>query len=179
MANVSFILGAEADLASGDEVRSAVKAGNDLLLSRLNTRHHGNRRRIPASINNAGAGATGTWVLDFGNPQGGSLWWAVEVVVTAADDRTAPAGAVAALYCGAPPRQLTATTIVDTPPLGSLIRPGLALPATFTFAKESFPIKDGENLFVIVYSPTTALTVASAVATVTEVNASSVSANVI
>lgn len=175
MSNIQFVLGASADIASSDEVRSAVKDGTDTIMGRLSAsaRWKGNRRRIPASVNNPVA-ATGTWVLDFGSPQGNYMWWLVDVVVTAADDRTAPVGALATLYSGNPARQATSTTVADMPLLGQLVRPGTALPALFTFHKETWPVHDGENLFSVVYSATTALTVVSAVATVMELDASNV-----
>lgn len=285
MSEVQFTLGAVADIATGSEVRSAVQSGTDTILTRLDrdTRHHGNRIRIPQSYSPNPA-ATGSWVLDFGSPSGGDLWWIVEVLVTAADDRTTPGGTVtatatgaaaaagsaalpagatitgfdlfyqtpalagnsqvtvtnvaggtltydvsqlvastglqlsirysgtgiaastsaaqptvnvpaeasggawslnvfgttapptAALYCGSPARQILNNT-VDGLALGALVRPAQTLPATFTFAKESWPVKDGENLFAVVYSPATALSVMSGSATVTAVPAATVSRN--
>jgi hypothetical protein len=99
------------------------------------------------------------------------------VVVTGKDDREAPSGAVAALYAGSVARQATPTTVTDIPLLNNLVRPGLALPAVFTFSGEAWWVKDTEDLSVIVYSATTAITVVSAVATVAELNASAVSLN--
>lgn len=173
--DVAFSLGATADIASAGEV----SADGDRTRSKLDgwfgglNRHKGNRRRLPMSVNGA---ATGTYVLDFGSPNGGNLWWLVEVVITAADDRTAPAGTIAALYAGAPSRQVGAG-VIDTPPLGALIRPAIAVPAVFTFAHEAFPIQDGENLFAVVYAPTTAVSVLSGVATIMELSSSAVSLN--
>lgn len=165
----SLLLGSEIDIASGDEVRAAAQDTKDGILSFLaSPPARANRRRIPASYG-VSAAATGTWVIDFGSPQGGYLWYLVEVVLTGNDDRTAIAGSFGTLYIGTPARQLTNTTIIDTPLLGSLVRPGVALPTAFTFSGEQFPVHDGENLFAIIYSPTTAVANVSGVATVMEV----------
>jgi len=171
---VQLVAGAEADIATGDEVRKAVKGGTDSILNRLPSNRRGVRLRPIASANLPVA-ATGTFVLDLGAPQADTVWMVQEVIATAADDRTAPASAVAALYCGAPARQVSPTTIADTPPLGALVRPALALPAVFTFNGELWPVKDGEHLFVIVYSTVTAVAVVAAVATVMQLDSSAVS----
>jgi hypothetical protein len=170
-------LNAEADIASGDEVRDAIGAARDSILSRFPSKDRGNRLRPIASgnlANAAGVGQTGTVVLDLGSPAPGCVWGILEVIVTGATDREAPTGAVSALYAGAPARQQSATTIVDSPPLGTLVRPAIALPSVHAFSGEAWWVKDTENLFVIVYSLTTAITVVSAVATVDELNASAV-----
>jgi hypothetical protein len=125
---------------------------------------------------NVTPGATGTFVLNFGEPAPGTLWWLIEVVVTGATDREAPVGAVTSLYTGPPARQV-ANTIQDAPMLGQLVRPAVALPAVFSFQEKTMPVKDGEELFAIVYSPTTAVTVLSAVATVMQIDARAVSIN--
>ena len=177
MAHADIILGGAIEVATRDEVREEVDRGVNDLLGRLPNRHLGNRRRLPASYSVVGAASTGTWVLDFGSPQNDYIWWLVEVVITGKDDREAPASAVSSLYAGSPARQLTNNTIVDTPPLGAIVRPAVAVPSVFTFSKEAFPVKDGENLMAIVYSLTTTMTVISGVATVMEVPASAVVLN--
>jgi hypothetical protein len=170
MAEIRLTMGGLVDVASGDEVRTAVDSGVERILGRLPDKDRGIRRRIPASDS---ANATGTFVLDFGAPGTGWLWWVQEVVVTGADDRTALANSVAALYCGSPPTHRTPTTIDAAPNLGTLIRPGQALPALFPFSGEAFPIHERENLFAVVYLGTAALFV-SGVATVVEIPASAV-----
>ena len=176
MALVRFAMNAEADIASSDEVRAAVDEGTSSILRRLPSRDRGNRRRIPASANVSPA-ATGTVVLNFGAPAAGLVWWLCEVIVTAADDRTVPPSAVASLYCGAPTRQLTGTTVIDTPPLGALVRPAVAVPAVFAFQTEQWLVHSLEELFVVYYSTVTAISVASAVATVMELPSSAVQLN--
>lgn len=170
MASVRFVLNTEADIATSAEVKDAVDTGVASILERLPSKDRGNRIRQPASLNISPA-ATGTYLLDFGSPKNGDLWWMVEVVVTAGDDRTAPAGSVAALYCGAPPIP------GQSPPLGTLVRPAQALPALFAFSGEAFPIHDGESLYTVIYAPTTAASLLSGVATVMAVDASAVSRN--
>lgn len=170
MADVKFVLNASADIASGDEVRAAVKSGVTDILAGLPNKDQGDRLRPPASLN-VNPAATGTYLLDFGSPNNGDLWWLVEVVVTVGDDRTAPVGTLAALYCGFPPIPGSA------PPLGNLIRPAIAVPATFQFSGEAWPVKENENLFAVIYAPTTAVSTLSGVATVMAVDASAVSRN--
>jgi hypothetical protein len=172
--NVTFALGAEADLVSGDELRSGLRDTENSILSKMPPRWKGNRMRIPQSANAGVAAATGTWVLDFGSPSGGDLWWVIEVVVTGPDDRTAVAGAFATLYAGAPPGQ-NGNALAGFPAIGGLIRPGIAVPGFFPFSRDAFAVKDGENLFAVVYSPTTPILSVSAVATVVAINASAVS----
>lgn len=282
MTGIKLALGAEVDIATGDEVRDAVKGSTDTILNRIGrSAVRGNRRRIPASYSLTAA-ATGSFVLDFGSPSGNTLWWLVEAVITGVDDRTgtpatvvnqasavfaaaaagsvalpvlgesitgyiinlqSPAAAVvmdvtvtnvaggtitnrisvpvggkdvavtfpapipalnagvaptvtvpatvggpaysitvtgqtvtappvAAMYCGAPSRQQTPTSVIDTPSLGTLVRPGVALPAVFQFPKEVWPVHNGENLFAVVYSTLAPLTVVSGVATVIEIDSS-------
>lgn len=178
MSLIRLNIGTEIDIASGPEVaalQDTVTSGLDRLSARIPQAVRANRRRLPASANLA-TPATGTFVLDFGRPTGGNLWWVGEVIVTAADDRTAPAGTVAALYAGNPPGQQGAA-LFGMPALGSLVRPAIAVPAVFSFQENSVAVHDGENLFVVVYSPTTVMSVLSAVATVQEQNASAVSLN--
>lgn len=175
MANVRFALNAEADIASSDEVRTAVREGTDSILNRLPTRNRAYRRRIPRSYNLIAA--TGNFVLDFGGPASGFMWWLVEIIVTAQDHAAAPAGAVAAVYCGAVANQQSPTAISGRPTLGDLVRPAIALPAVFTFQRESFPVHDGEDLSVIIDSATTGLFIMSAVATVMELPDSAVMLN--
>lgn len=181
MSSVRFVLGAEADIATGDEVRAAVNDGTEAIggmLKRGFNKDVGQRLRPIASQSVAaanGTGVTGTFVLDMGSPSPGCVWALSEVIVTGATDREAPAGAVASLWIGNPPYQVSPTTILGTPPLGNLVRPAVALPAVFLLAGEDWPVHDGDNLFAIVYSLTTAVTVVSAVATVKQVNASALS----
>ena len=179
MSSVKFLIGAEADIVSGGEMRDAVEAGTSRILDSLPRDKDRGVRLRPTGSTNINPPAIGNAVITFAphTPAPGTLWWLVEVVVTGADDRTAIAGAVAALYCGSPARQLSNAAITDVPLLGSLVRPAQALPAVFAFGGEAFPVKEGEELFVIVYSPTNAITLLSAVATVMQVNSSAVSVN--
>lgn len=176
MAEAKIALGGVLDIASGAEVWDAVQRGTDRILSKLPDKDRGIRLRVPQSVSLA-APATGTFAMIIGTPAPGCMWWIQEVVVTAADDHTALAGAVAALYCGAPPRQQGTTTVVDTPPLGDLLRPGIAVPGVFPFSGEAVPVHDNEALSVIVYSPTTPVSVLSATATVVQLRDSAVMLN--
>lgn len=177
---VRFALNAEADIASSAEVAQLASDVTDVkhLLTRdINTDRAIRQRPIGsvAVANAAGVGITGSFVIDLGSPPAGRVWGLLEVVVTGKDEAEAPSGAVASLWAGATPRQATASTITDLPTLASLIRPALALPATFTFSGEAWWVKDQENLFVVVRSTTTAVTNLSAVATVAELKSSAVS----
>lgn len=174
MAEAQLVLGGVVDIATGKEVREAVDSGVDRLIRRRD-KDRKIRTRIPKSYTVIGAAsATGTWVLDFGMPPAGWVWEMVEVVITAGDDRTAPASMVAALYNGNPPGQNQNNTISATPALANLMRPAQAVPATFVFGGEDYTIHYGENLFAVVYSPTTAITVMSGVATVLQVDSSAI-----
>ena len=175
MAELRIALGAAFDVASSSEVQASVDGGVDKILARMPDADHGLRLR-PASSININPAATGTFVIDLGRPAPGTIWWVLEVIVTAADDHTAPAGTISAVYCGISARQVGAT-LQDTPPLGQLVRPAIAVPSVHAFSGEAWPVKDTENLSVIVYAPTTALATASAVATVMQLNASAVSIN--
>lgn len=173
--HIAFQLGAEADIASPGEVQASVDAGVGRILERLPSPDRGARMRPATSVNLA-VPATGTFVLNLGEPSPGCLWWLWEVVVTAADDRTALVGGVAALYCGIPALQSGLAAIGYTPPLGQLIRPAVAIPGTHQFA-EPWPVKSGEALTAIVYSPTTAISVLTATATVMQIDDRAVSWN--
>lgn len=174
----AFALGARFNFATPDEVERIVNTGNEGLFQRIHMNRRTNYRRLIGSHNTASS--TGTFAISLGKPAGGMQWNLCEIIVTGATDREAPAGAVAAVYCGGEPYMPTPTTVFQTPPLGQLVRPALALPAVFQFgAREPWPIKEGETLSIIIYSATTAMTSMSAVATVSEVNSASFAMNVL
>lgn len=175
MAEVTFAIGAVADLATGKEVQQAVDSGISRLERRMHDKDRGVRLR-PADSLSLPVAATGTYYLDLGTPAPGTLWWLQELLVCVDDNRTAPAGTVAVAYCGGSPNQ-AGNNVTDVPSLAQLIRPGTAVPAVWTFGGEVWPVKDGERLSVIVYAPTTALTTIAAVATVDQVAANTVSWN--
>ncbi len=84
MVNVRLAIGAEADIASGDEVRNAVDGlRSELFGTRVPPPLH---PRVPASL--AGS-ATGTGnVLWFQGPAKGRVWALEALVVTTTDDHT-------------------------------------------------------------------------------------------
>lgn len=172
----SLVLGGTLDIATPGEVKGIVDTGIDRLMG-------GKVRKNfvrPIASHNVTPAATGTFAMDLGSPNAGLQWNLSEVLVTGATDREAPAGAVAALYMGSPPYMPTPTTVIGTPSLGQLLRPALALPAVFVFGgHEPVVVKDGWHLIVIIYSPTTAMTVMSAVASVSEIRASAVAMNML
>ena len=168
--------GTEVDLATPSEVEASVDKGVGQILERLPSGERGARLRPTSSVNVTPA-ATGTFILDMGKPAPGTLWWLWEVVVTAADDHTALAGGLAALYCGLPGLQSGVASINYSPALGQLVRPAIAIPGSHQFSGEPWPVKDGENLTVVVYSPTTVVSVLSATATVMQIDDRAVSWN--
>jgi len=178
MAHVQIAAGITADIATPGEVKTAVDAsvndGIGRLLERLPSPDRGARLRPIASVN---PGAAGNFVLNLGQPSPGCIWMLVEVCVTGPDDRTAVATTSAALYAGIPGRQSGAATVSDIPPLGNLIRPGIAVPGTFQFSGEPMFIKDSEALTVMVYTGATVVATLSAVATVMQLEDTAVSWN--
>lgn len=174
----SLLVGGEIDVATPGEVRTEVERGNSSLLTALGGPARGiNPRRIPASNLLPITAATGQWVLKFGSPNPSFMWWVSEVVAITATDREVIAGCQAAVYIGQSAEQLTGTSITASPPPGSLVRPAIATPATFIFNEKSMPVRDNEELSVIIYSPTNAVSAVSGVATVIEVPASAVLLN--
>ena len=189
MAEVKFVLNSVVDIATSEEVHAAAaktQSKVDELLGRIPSSDRGVRKRVPSASPRIplGAAATGTFPLDFGSPPSDTVWWIQEVVVhagsgVAADAFTAVAGAFAALYIGRPPAQLTSATIeVGTwSGLTDLQRVGIAVPGVFPFSGESVCVHDMESLYVVLFSPTTAVSVFGAVATVVEMPASAVLLN--
>lgn len=170
MALVRFALNAEADLASGDEVaqvRADVAECKDSILRRFPSVHRATRKRIPTSVQIQAPPKVGTWVLDFGSPPSGKVWMLVEVIVMADDDNLAPAGAKASLWIGNPGANNN-NAVTGLPAWGAVARPATAVPATFVFGGEKYPVHDGENLFAVLYSVATAINIPHGVATVTE-----------
>jgi hypothetical protein len=101
------------------------------------------------------------------NIQAGDQWSAAVVSMN-----TVTASCVAALYVGNPARQVGAN-VADLPVLGNLVRPGIAVPGSFQFSGEKYPVHDSDNLFVVVYTAT-ATAFYSATATVVELNSGAV-----
>ena len=177
MVSVQFGVNGAIDIATGDEVKGYVDSGIDRVLGRIPPPEQGIYLRPPASYNLA-TPTTGTFILDFGDPAPNTVWKIQEVVVTAADDRTAPAGALAALYCGPAGRQSGLAAVQDLPSLGQLVRPAIAVPGVFQFGSPNgWTVHFGQSLTVVYYSPTTPVSVISAVATVVQYTASAVSYN--
>lgn len=134
----SLTIGGSIDIATTDEVKSIVGDSTDTL-SKMFRRSNRKpvRRTIPASIQMP---TTGAGILDVGSPPSGSTWCLVDVVVTGNDDHTAVAAATAALYIGDPANVM----------LGTLLRPGIAIPGSWSFSKEVIFAHFGESIFVSV-----------------------------
>jgi len=148
-------IGGEIEVATPGEVKDIVNGVGDSILSKMPRRVKPLRRRIPTSDVMPAIGAC---TLNFGGPTSGYTWAIIDVVIVggASDiaDRTAVANALATLYVGD----------TESAMLGMLLRPGVAVPAVFPFAKEYF-VHFGESLFSRVYGAA-ATTPLSGVATV-------------
>lgn len=147
MAHVDLMIGASADIVSGDEL----KASEERVIGALRRpapRQAIRRRRMASAV----MPAAGPLVLDLDGPPADSMWSLIHVVITGADDHTAVAGASAALYVGGEPPAINAGNVANwLPPLGDLLQPGIAVPGYWAFSKETVYAHFGDSVFVVVY----------------------------
>lgn len=138
MANARFVLGAEVDIASGDELASGVET------LRGDIRGVGKPKRImrPLSASTAGGfmpkiqGDVAQVVI--GRPSAGRIWVVTRLVVMGSDDNSALANLVGAVYIG------------DDSNVGltQCVRHGQAMPFTTTENEHAYIVHDRETLFL-------------------------------
>lgn len=182
MASALLAGGVEIELATTGEVKAIVDSGADRVLDGIgrNNPNRGIPRTLAASVSQVAA-ATGTFVLDFGMPQGNTIWWVGDIAVICEDVWTATAEAKAAVFIGTPPGHANGvlSTGQSVAKDQTMVRPGTAIPATFQFSERFIPVHQGESLYVVVKSTTTAVTLISASARVIQVDANAVASNTI
>lgn len=142
MAEIKLQIGAVADIATSSEVKDAC----DNLQGHIDKKF--DMRRALAPIHRVLVGSTtlpamvagNTQVIEFapGRPSSGRTWAITRVTFTGADDHTAVANVLAAVYTGDP----------ANPYLGGLILPGQAVPSVFTFNKDTVWVHETEAVFV-------------------------------
>lgn len=119
MAIMTVNLGAELDIATGDELaQTSVDLKNEMRKGWAAKPFYDTRAGA------ANMPAAGELFIDLGSPQTGRLWNILGVTTFGSDDNTAVANAKVALYCGDP----------DTPSIVGLKVPGLAVPTFQSFS---------------------------------------------
>lgn len=144
---VAFNLGAEADLVSGDELRSTAKEIQDSIIKKLPRSRSLPIRQI--MVGAAQTPASGPTVIILPNtPALGRVWAVTHIVITGNDDRTTVAGATAACYRGMAP------VPGEVPDLTGLIFPAVAantIPLEKAYSNSTIWVHGGENVFAMVY----------------------------
>lgn len=142
MSKVAFVLGAEADIASSEELDAGIGRIEGLLQPRGKDR---SIRRIEAD--STVMPAVGPALLNFGHAPANTLWVPLTILVTGGDDRTVVVGGQAAVYFGG--------EASFTPGLLSLLIPAstnTAIPYWQQIGgKDAIYGHYGDSLFVLVY----------------------------
>lgn len=121
MALVKLDIGAEVDIATGDELKGL---GKDVF-KHLNSRPKPLYNSTAMSIVGDGA----PMVVDFGSPGAGSLWELMSIVTFGSDAWNSIPNLSAAVFLG------TLSTDALSMPLGQLLLPGLSFPGLEEFPK--------------------------------------------
>lgn len=138
MANARFVLGAEVDIASGDELESAVSA------IRSDIKGSGKPKRIMRPLSASLTGAQVPAVLGtvaqlvIGRPAAGRIWVVTRLVVIGADDNSAMTNLVGAVYIGDD----------SNVGLSQCVRHGTVMPFTTTENEHAYIVHDRETLFL-------------------------------
>lgn len=140
MGNVSIMGGAEIDIASGVEVRNALKSTEDSLYSRL----RGDRKRImrKSAIQAGIMPAAGPLVLPLLTVPADTQISLSVVTVTGADDHTTLANGIPVVYCGGSS---------SLPSRGDVVAIGAAVPFVVSWGEKSLWAHDGDEVFVLIY----------------------------
>lgn len=138
---VRFALGAVADLASSDELKSSIDGLQGHMDNRFRelTKEHAIRRTIQGSdVLTLSSGQTQVTEFNPGRPALGRVWSITRLTLLGADDHSSVANLSAALYIGDP----------ANPHLGTCIIPNLSVTSFQTFNKENLWVHDTESLFI-------------------------------
>lgn len=141
MALIKLALGAEMDLATGDELADSTR-------SILEAQQAANQLYTPLPRINSGTG-----VVLLGSPPNGRTWNIVSLLLLGTDDHTSVAGATVALYVGNPANA----------PLSDCINPGQSVPMAVTFARHCHWVFPGETLYCNVTGTASLITVRAGV----------------
>jgi hypothetical protein len=157
VANVRFVLGAEADIATSDDVHGGFKDLRSDLVGSLSRQKPIMRPLAKFITLGTGGGLTlgQTAILNLGRPNSGRTWKVTRVTVIGVDDHTAGVNLVAAIYIG-DAAQASLTQVVQH---------GQTIPFTTVENDQAFVVHDREDLFVNFTAVTNDSTTSTAVVT--------------
>lgn len=146
MASVNLALGAEVDIASGQEVTDEFQK----LRGWFGENYHRQDRPIYRPlIGSVASAAVGTNICYFGvSPPAQKEWHVISWALGVNDDHTAQAAMQAAMYAGDP----------FNPMLGTVRAPGLSIPSYNTPGDERIIVHSTEYLFFMFYGATLGMT---------------------
>jgi hypothetical protein len=138
VANARIALGAELDIASGDELKSGLAAVRADMKGLSNNKPKRIMRPLSQAISGLAMNSGDVVQLVIGRPSAGRVWVLTRITVLGDDDHSVKANALAAVYIG------------DDSNVGltQCVRYGTAIPFTTTENEHGYVVHDRETLFL-------------------------------